>query len=103
MALSIKRIISLLLTGMFLLCIFRQLSTAQVEKLVSTDKTSCFRANERIIKIRDELPGASRSMSENSMNTGSRNLNQLNEQFGVTTVEQVFRSRTDACFNKIVP
>lgn len=94
MALSIKRIISLLLTGMFLLCIFGQLSIAQVESSFQQTRRPGFRANELIIKIRDELPGVSRSMSENSMNTGSRNLNQLNEQFGVTTVEQVFRSRT---------
>ncbi len=52
-----------------------------------------FRPNEIIVKIRDELPSLSKGMRINSVNTESRNLNVLNEQFGVTGVEQVFRSR----------
>jgi thermitase len=51
-----------------------------------------FRAGEIIVKIRDELPSVSRGMMD-IMNTGSRNLDQLNQQFGVSKVEQVFRSR----------
>ncbi len=53
-----------------------------------------FRAGEIIIKIRDELSSLSRGMTMNIMKTGSRNLDLLNQQFGVTKVEQVFRSRT---------
>lgn len=52
-----------------------------------------FRPNEIIVKIRNELPSLSRGMRINSTNTESRNLNLLNEQFGVTKVEQVFQSR----------
>jgi len=55
---------------------------------------SGFRAGEIIVKIRDELPSLSRGMKTNSMSTESRNLNMLNQQFGVTKVESVFRSRS---------
>jgi thermitase len=53
-----------------------------------------FRAGEIIVKIRDELPSVSRGMTMNIMDTGSRNLNMLNQQFGVTKVEPVFKSRS---------
>jgi thermitase len=53
-----------------------------------------FQVGEIIVKIRDELPSVSRDMTANIMNTGSRNLNMLNQQFGVTKVEPVFKSRT---------
>jgi thermitase len=53
-----------------------------------------FRAGEIIVKIRDEQSSLSRAMATNTTNTGSRNLNLLNQQFGVTKVEQVFRSRS---------
>ena len=91
---SIKRMARILFGGMLLLCIFGRASVAQVASSSQQISRPGFRANELIIKIRDELPSISRSMAENSMNTGSRNLNALNEQFGVTNVEQVFRSRT---------
>lgn len=80
--------------SIFMFVIFGQSSPGQ--KLKSSQHTSrpAFRANEIIVKIRDELPSISRSMSVNTMDTGSRNLNLLNQQFGVTNVEPVFRSRT---------
>lgn len=58
------------------------------------DSKQGFRSGEIIVKIRDELPSVSREMTTNIMNTGSRNLNMLNQQFGVTKVEPVFKSRS---------
>ncbi len=52
-----------------------------------------FRPGELIIKIRDELPSLSRGLMSNTTKTGSRNLNLLNEQFGVKSAEQVFRTQ----------
>lgn len=52
-----------------------------------------YRPNELIVKIKDELPSLSRALTRNSTNTESRNLNLLNQQFGVTSVEPVFTSQ----------
>lgn len=52
-----------------------------------------FRANEIIVKIRDTLPAVSTGM-RSLRNTGSRNLDRLNEQFGVVSVESVFHSQS---------
>lgn len=52
-----------------------------------------FRPGELIVKLRDELPEISRGMSK-IRNTGSRNLDRLNEQFGVTNIEPVFQSKS---------
>ncbi|MBD3309261.1 S8 family serine peptidase [candidate division KSB3 bacterium] len=52
-----------------------------------------FRANEVIVKIRDELPSLSRGMTINALNTESRNLNGLNAQFGVKNVKRVFQAQ----------
>ncbi|MCP4397397.1 MAG: S8 family serine peptidase [bacterium] len=54
---------------------------------------SNFRPGELIVKVRDELPSLARAMSRNAQNTGSRNLDVLNRQFGVTTVEAVFNNQ----------
>jgi thermitase len=43
-----------------------------------------------IVKVRDELPSVARAMTRNAQDTGGRNLNALNQQFGVSTVEPVF-------------
>ena len=91
---SIKRIIYILCGGMLFLWILGLSSFAQVVSSSHQISRPSFRPNELIIKIRDELPSLSRSMAVNTMDTGSRNLNLLNQQFGVTNVEQVFRSRT---------
>lgn len=65
------------------------------QKVISAQQQlkPAFRSNEIIVKIRDELPSLSRGMTTNAKTTESRNLNLLNEQFGVTKVDQVFRSR----------
>lgn len=52
-----------------------------------------FRTGQIIIKIRDNQASLSRAMKSNTADTGSRNLNLLNQQFGVTRVDPVFQSR----------
>lgn len=53
-----------------------------------------FREGEVIIKVRNELSALSRSMRANATNTGSRNLDLLNQQFGVKNVMPVFAAKT---------
>ncbi len=62
-----------------------------------------FRPNELIVKIRNELPSISKSMKTTIMNTESRNLNRLNEQFGVTKVEPVFQSKSGRLLRQDTP
>lgn len=83
-----------LLVWITVLFAFGQSSSGQIVKSSQQTSRPNFRPNEIIIKIQDELPSLSRSMSVNIMDTGSRNLDVLNQQFGVTNVEPVFRSRT---------
>ena len=52
-----------------------------------------YRPGEVIIKIRDDLPSLSRALTANSTSTESRNLNALNQQFGVTMAQPVFNSK----------
>ena len=54
---------------------------------------SDFRPGELIVKVRDELPSVARSMTRNAQDTGSRNLDVLNAQFGVSVVEPVFTNQ----------
>ena len=52
-----------------------------------------FRPGELIVKVRDEFLSVSRAMTQNAQNTGSRSLDALNQQFGVTNVTTVFNNR----------
>lgn len=49
-----------------------------------------YRSGELIVKIRNELPSVTRSLLSNSRSLESRNLDALNQQFGVTSVQPVF-------------
>lgn len=49
-----------------------------------------YRSGELIVKIRNELPSVTRSLLSNSRSLESRNLDALNQQFGVTGVQPVF-------------
>lgn len=51
-----------------------------------------FRPGEVIVKVRNEMSTLSRGLPT-IKNTGSRSLDRLNEQFGVTSVEPVFRAQ----------
>ncbi len=52
-----------------------------------------FRSGEIIVKIHNSLPTLSRSFIASTHNTGSRNLDLLNQQFGVKSVEKVFQNK----------
>ena len=52
-----------------------------------------YRPGELIIKIRDNLPSLSRGLTRNATGTESRNLNMLNQQFGVTNAQPVFNAQ----------
>lgn len=82
-------IFSLLLCGMNSQMVFGQRTIAEQSR-----SRPAFRKGELIVKIHNQLPSVSRGMTVNSTNTGSRNLNALNEQFGVSKVEQVFQPRS---------
>ena len=62
-----------------------------------------FRAGEIIVKIRDRLAPVSRAMERNTQDTGSRNLDLLNQQFGVTKVAPVFQARIGRAFEPDSP
>ncbi len=64
------------------------------QTLRTTTRATQFRAGEVVIKVRNELSAISRSMRSNATNTGSRNLDLLNQQFGVKAVTPVFESKT---------
>ncbi|PIE32758.1 alkaline serine protease [candidate division KSB3 bacterium] len=61
--------------------------------LTMKSSISDFRPGEIIVKIHDSLPSVSRSFLANAKNTGSRNLDVLNQQFGVKSVERVFQNK----------
>ena len=88
-----KQIPFIILWGV-LFSLLGQYSFGQVVNQTQQKLKPRFRTNEVIVKIRDELSSVSRGMTINAQNTGSTNLNSLNEQFGVTSVEPVFHSRS---------
>ena len=69
------------------------------QMLATIPRTTQFQAGEIIIKVRDELSAISERMKTRSINTGSRNLDVLNQQFGVKEVSSVFQLKTDLLRN----
>lgn len=100
----VKRITCILICLMFLVLpepqSFGQTDTTPPDRQILRP---AFRPNEVIVKIRDELPSLSKSMKTNAKTTESRNLNRLNEQFGVTKVEPVFQSKTGRLLRQDTP
>ena len=72
---------------------YQQSGSSQPTMPVARVAGATYRANEVIVKIRDNQPSLARSMKLNTLNTGSRNLNLLNAQFGVVNVQPVFSAQ----------
>lgn len=100
---NVKKVTRLVIIGFVVLILAGRAVQAQVSRFDPAQRRRSFRAGELIVKIRDELPAVSQKMTMNIMDTGSRNLNALNQQFGVTDVEPVFGSKAGRMMQEDTP
>ncbi len=87
-----QRLLSLLLSLVSLLAVIETNTCFGQQRILSAQQRPIagYRPGELIVKIRNELPSVTRSLLSNSRSMESRNLDALNQQFGVTNIQPVF-------------
>ncbi len=90
--------------GLVLVLLVATMPISSIGQTVRTTRRATqFRAGEVVIKVRDELSAISRNIRSNAAKSGSRNLDVLNQQFGIQSVTPVFQSKTGRALREDSP